>query len=149
MLRGGAGGGTLLDSLKSKEKETPAWPGLEALTTEAVITLTTAPTHDGTMHANCHPGEGDKGCFLRAWSKFCASVRYFLYGVSVPFPQRSLRCSQGGALKEVSLMLRLRWEFSLYVPSMREVGAQSEKVVSVCRIFLSDSCCIRPSFHQW
>lgn len=32
-------------------------------------------------------------------------------------------------------------------PSMREVGAQSEKVVSVCRIFLSDCCSIRPSFH--
>lgn len=48
--------------------------------------------------------------------------------------------------RSVSLILRLSWGLSLCVPSMREVGAQSEKV-SVCRIFPSDSCSIRPSFH--
>lgn len=51
------------------------------------------------------------------------------------------------AERSVSLILGLRWGLSLCVSSMREVGARSEKVVSVCRILLSDSSHIRSSFH--
>lgn len=58
-----------------------------------------SPIHNGTVDAKCHPGEGGKGHFLRAWSVFCASDTFFMGSVSVPLPQMSLRCSQGGTLK--------------------------------------------------
>lgn len=76
---------------------------------------------------------------------FCSSEILSLWGQCSLTPRVPSGCSQGGwnAERSVSLILRLRWGVSLCVPSMGEVGAQSG---SVCRIFPSDSWCIRPSF---
>lgn len=77
---------------------------------------------------------------------FCASVRYFLYGVSVPLPQRSLGAPRvAETLKEVLLLF---WGWGGGSPSVFHPWARLVlSLVSVGGIFPSDSCCISPSFH--
>lgn len=67
-----------------------------------------SPIHNGTVDAKCHPGEGGKGHFPRAWSMFCASIRCFLYGVSqCPLAPNVSEVLPGWHTESVSLILEL------------------------------------------
>lgn len=113
-----------------------------------VITLTMTAIHDGDMHSNCHPGEGDDGCFLRAWSHvLCLCETLSLLGQCPPAPNGSDLAPGWHTAGNVSLLLGLGWGLSMHVLSMGRLVPWSADVVAVCRIFLSDSCHIRPPFH--
>lgn len=83
------------------------------------MTLTITPSHDGDTDGNCHPGEGDKRCFLRAWSHILRLRESLsLWGQCSPAPNGSDLAPGWHTEGKVSLPLGLG---ALHV-SMREVG---------------------------
>lgn len=76
-----------------------------------MTTLTITPSHDGDTDINCHPGEGDKGCFLRAWSHvLCPCETLSLWGQCPPASNSSDLAMGQWTDRNVSLPLGLWWE---------------------------------------
>lgn len=89
-----------------------------------VITLTITASHDGDMDANFHPREGDKRCYLRAWSQvLCLCETLSLQGQCPPAPNSSDLAPGWHTEGNISFPLGLGWGLSMCVLSMREVGA--------------------------